>query len=57
MCTIVKVWGGYQVGSGRGEPDCIDIIYDNKVYRVSGPFPYKSFEAGDDIMVLLPDKQ
>lgn len=47
MCTIVKTWGGER------EPDFIDIAYGAKVYRVAGPFPYKTFKAGDDIMVLM----
>lgn len=50
MCTVVQVWGG------NNEPEMIDIVYGAKVYRVVGPFPYKTFHKGDDIMVLLPSK-
>lgn len=54
MCTVVKVWGGVTELNGRREPDHIDIVYGSKVYRVEGPFPYKTFKSGDDIMVLMP---
>ena len=56
MCTVVTVWGGYVANNKTSEPDYIDIVYGAKVYRVSGPFPYKSFKKGEDIMVLIPSK-
>ena len=51
MCTVVKTWGG------NNEPEMIDIVYGAKVYRVVGPFPYKTFHKGEDIIVLMPKSE